>query len=313
MLVGLFLVGLSYSDPQFEFLREYPSTQTISREFDSAFRSKSELLTVSDIAYLQQHQILIVPGFLSDVTAQLRKNFGWMVPEMKKDFDEQYLWLKSKGIKATRAEIESEASIEENAVRVREAIEKSDRPVILMSHSKGGLDIIEALRERQDLQEKVAGWLAIQSPFWGTPVADVWTTSERAKKIADGVLKKLGGSARSLLGMRVEERVPYMREHEFQIKRMMEAIPTVIFASWKRDEPGDWDTPFEPFWRDQMAKAEIRSDGIIPINSMLIPGASVILREGADHVTTIGAIQLRPFDRVRFLQSLLKLLIQKRI
>jgi hypothetical protein len=312
VIIGLLLVGLNYSHPDFEFLRELPPAETRSREFEEVFRSRSEALSSAEIAYLQDHQILIVPGFLSDVTTQMKKNFGWMVPEMRKDFDEQYLWLKNNGIKAGRVEIESEASIEENAVRVRAAIERSERPVILMSHSKGGLDILEALREREDLYEKISGWLAIQSPFWGTPVADVWTTSDRSKKIADGILRRLGGSSRSLLGMRVEERVPYMKSHEHEIRQMMQAIPTLIFASWKRDEPGDWDTPFEPFFRDQMARAEIKSDGIIPVNSMLIPGADVIVREGTDHVTTIGAIQLRPFDRVRFLQSLLKLWLQKK-
>ena len=312
MILGLLLIGLNYSDPNFDFLREYPEVTSVSKEFEESFRSKSEVLSASDIAILQQHQILIVPGFLSDVTAQMRKNFGWMVPEMKKDFDEQYLWLKNNGITAHKVQIESEASIEDNALRGQAAIENAQKPVILMSHSKGGLDILEALREREDLHHKIAGWLAIQSPFWGTPVADVWTTSDRAKKIADGLLKRLGGSSRSLLGMRVAERVPYMRTHEHEILRIMENIPTVIFASWKRDEPGDWDSPFEPFFRDQMAKSEIRSDGIIPMNSMLIPGAHVIMREGADHVTTIGAIQLKPFNRVKFLQSMLKLWMKQK-
>ncbi len=59
----------------------------------------------------------------------------------------------------------------ENAESVRRAIEASAKPVVLIGHSKGGRDSLEALRLHPRLQGKVARLLMIQSPVRGSALA----------------------------------------------------------------------------------------------------------------------------------------------
>src|SRR5882672_89204 len=46
------------------------------------------------------------------------------------------------------------------------------RRVVIVSHSKGGLDTLEALLTGEQLwNNPVIGWVALQPPFYGTPIA----------------------------------------------------------------------------------------------------------------------------------------------
>ena len=45
------------------------------------------------------------------------------------------------------------------------------KKVVLVAHSKGGLDVMRALADRPDLVSKVTAFVAIQTPFDGVAFA----------------------------------------------------------------------------------------------------------------------------------------------
>lgn len=68
------------------------------------------------------------------------------------------------------------ASVEHNAWELKQYIEElywgSGKRVMLLGHSKGGVDAAAALSMYwSDLKDKVAGLVLVQSPYGGTPVA----------------------------------------------------------------------------------------------------------------------------------------------
>lgn len=68
------------------------------------------------------------------------------------------------------------ASVEQNAWELKQYIEElhwgSGKHVMLLGHSKGGVDAAAALSKYcHDLKDKVAGLAFLQSPYGGTPVA----------------------------------------------------------------------------------------------------------------------------------------------
>jgi pimeloyl-ACP methyl ester carboxylesterase len=68
------------------------------------------------------------------------------------------------------------ASVEHNAMELKQYIEEiywgSGKPVMLLGHSKGGIDAAAALSLYwSDLKDKVAGLALVQSPYGGTPIA----------------------------------------------------------------------------------------------------------------------------------------------
>uniref|UniRef100_A0A2N9EF24 Uncharacterized protein n=1 Tax=Fagus sylvatica TaxID=28930 RepID=A0A2N9EF24_FAGSY len=80
------------------------------------------------------------------------------------------------GLACHIAKIHSEASVEKNAREIKEYIEEiywgSRKRVLLLGHSKGGVDAAAALSLYwSDLNDKVAGLVLSQSPYGGSPIA----------------------------------------------------------------------------------------------------------------------------------------------
>ncbi|KAJ9558064.1 hypothetical protein OSB04_012678 [Centaurea solstitialis] len=80
------------------------------------------------------------------------------------------------GLTCHIAKIHSEASVEKNAREIKECIEEmywgSNKRVLLLGHSKGGIDAAAALSIYwPDLRDKVAGLALAQSPYGGSPIA----------------------------------------------------------------------------------------------------------------------------------------------
>ncbi len=301
----------AYETPLFEHSRSDVKGQDLSPLFYSYLKASESPLTPEDLKELQKFKVIIVPGFLSDVGSGFKSKVSKMLPWLFKNKDPQAEWLKSNGIIYEHVDIESEASPAVNAPAIQRAIEQSDRPVLLLSHSKGGLDILEALVHDLGLLKKVHGWIPIQAPFYGTPVSDVWTQKPEYRKTADRILKSLGGSVESLLSMRMQDRLLYMQRFAPQIAEVAATIPIVSFGGHAHEVKGRWDTVFEPYFRDQLEAARIESDGIVPWRNTILPEGSFVVGQGVDHLMPIGSIDFTSFDRVRFLQSMLKVLIHK--
>ncbi|GKV53056.1 hypothetical protein SLEP1_g59604, partial [Rubroshorea leprosula] len=80
------------------------------------------------------------------------------------------------GLTCHIAKIHSEASVEKNAREIKECIEEiyqgSKKRVLLLGHSKGGVDSAAALSIYwSELKDKVAGLALAQSPYGGSPIA----------------------------------------------------------------------------------------------------------------------------------------------
>lgn len=106
----------------------------------------------------KDYKYLLVPGFLWDAVE------GYFEPNRDR--------LLSLGLDAEVVRTDPLGTPAENARTVRAAIEASDKRVVLLAHSKGGIDSLEALRGDPSLEGKVEALAAIQTPYYGTPVAD---------------------------------------------------------------------------------------------------------------------------------------------
>ena len=82
------------------------------------------------------------------------------------------------GVECEISRVNSEGTVRENARTIADEIEKmwdetKKKRVVAMGHSKGGLDIAAALAlEEKRLEEKLAGFVCVQSPYGGSPIAE---------------------------------------------------------------------------------------------------------------------------------------------
>ena len=281
----------------------------ITDEYTDFFKNADARFDAAAVEKLQKYKIILVPGFLSDVDAsQLPIPGAALKPPQH--FEEQMDWLKASGADYERLRMTSESSVRENSAIVSAAIRASSRPVILIGHSKGGLDALEALLSDRSLREKVRGFVTLQSPFFGSPVADYVTSNNDLYDLASGVLLTMGGNKDSMINLTCADRKPYMAANAAAIAEITAAVPVISVATWKDSVHGQIDTALEPV-RDLLLVQGIRSDGVVPVDSALLPGADFVKLSGLDHGVTVSPSRYIKFDRVRFLKALLLTLFNR--
>ncbi|TQE02404.1 hypothetical protein C1H46_012043 [Malus baccata] len=139
----------------------------------------------------------------------------------------------------------SKASVAHNAWELKQYIEElywgSDKRVMLLGHSKGGVDATAALSIYWcDLKDKVAALALVQSPYGGTPLA---SGSLREGQVADKetrqimkllICKLIKGDIRALEDLTYEKR----KEFHPDAQTPAEPIPLISFHSVASIAPG---------------------------------------------------------------------------
>ncbi|KAM7275537.1 hypothetical protein ACFE04_017403 [Oxalis oulophora] len=148
------------------------------------------------------------------------------------------------GLACHIAKIHSEASVEHNAWELKQYIEElywgSGKRVMLLGHSKGGVDAAAALSLYwPELKDKVAGLAFVQSPYGGTPIAsdilrDGQISDKETRRIMELLIcKVIKGDIRAL------EDLTYDRRKEFIMKhKLPDNIPLISFHSEASIAPG---------------------------------------------------------------------------
>ncbi|CAA7397353.1 unnamed protein product [Spirodela intermedia] len=149
------------------------------------------------------------------------------------------------GLACHIARIHSEASVEKNAWELKNYIEElywgSGKRVMILGHSKGGVDAAAAISVYWcDLQPMVAGLAVVQCPYGGSPIA---SDILRRGQVADGearkmmeflVCKLIKGDIRALEDLTYERRREFLARHELP----WEQIPLVSFHTEASAAPG---------------------------------------------------------------------------
>lgn len=129
------------------------------------------------------------------------------------------------GLTCHIAKIHSEASVEKNAREIKEYIEEiywgSGKRVLLLGHSKGGVDAAAALSIYwSDLKDKVAGLALAQSPYGGSPIAsDILREGQlgdyvNMRKLMEILIcKVIKGDMQALEDLTYEKRKEFLRKH----------------------------------------------------------------------------------------------------
>lgn len=253
-------------------------------------------------------RVVIVPSYLVDILLPGRE-MGLI-----DYFSDQQLWLESLGAETLLAPIDTEAAVADNGRALAAFLSSDDRPTCIISHSKGGVDTLDALiRMNPAALEGIACWIALQAPFAGSPIADLVADWDDARPTIDEVLTSLGGSGRSLDDLTVEERRTHLRRADGAIRDIACQVPILAVATTMRP-PESWipQSRFEP-GRLWMAAHGILSDGVVPTNSSILPYAPYVVIRGLNHTDTIDGD--RPFgppvlNDVLFLKAILAIALR---
>jgi hypothetical protein len=242
-------------------------------------------------AMLRRHRVLLVSGYFGDVDPAY--------------FADQLRWLGSLGVEREKVAVKSRDSVAINAPIVAAAIRASTKPVLLITHSKGSVDALEALLIEPSLRPKVKGWISLQGVFLGSPVAD-WLLggSPLDPVTAIAIVQFFGGSKEAVEGLTTQASRVWYRERAAAIETLLREVPAVAFVSSLDGTAGGRATGFLEISRQLMSNQGVRSDGLVPIAAALLPGMNYVEVTGVDHVAPVMPAA-EPFDRVRMTKALL--------
>lgn len=272
----------------------------VTSVFSAYFGSRSTVTAEQ----LRGYRILLVPGFNADY---LERNKGYFTDNRR---ELRRLGLKEgEDFEVLRRQngFHGEGKMASNAAAIAEYLRQSPRPVLLITHSKGAVDVLEALLRIPAARANVKGWFAIQSAMGGTILADVlsrgWT-----RPVVELFLRGYGGSIEALEDLREGTRRAYLAANLPAIEQVTHEVPMVALTTRKdhNDLPLDLRTlvsMFDPYYfRDE-------SDGMISMSNSMIPGAPWVFVDNVDHgeTTQFGG----RFDRTRLLHTMLAMLLSQ--
>ncbi|MDD4974090.1 MAG: hypothetical protein PHY93_07045 [Bacteriovorax sp.] len=291
------------------------SSNLWSKDLTIAYLKGKEQTLSSEVLALQKFKVLIIPGvlaqsFISDSNNQIKLSFLF-----EDAFKEQINLLQTLKINYELLKLETENSPAQNAIAIIDAIEKSSLPVLVYSHSKGGLDMLEAIRQKPVILSKIHGWASIQGPFWGAPVASGFNNNLILRDSSNNLFEWMGGDANGMSSLTIEEREAYMNTDE--IKKLLiktnQKIKFLNFASFKTNTFGI-DTPLELF-RNYTDGYSGQNDGVVPLTSALLKehgfDINYIIEAEVDHLMTMTRYRLNnnQYNQKAHTIAVLKLLL----
>lgn len=263
-----------------------------------------------ELAELRGLKVLFVSGFMTERLLPAAPAGEKALPKPPKYFEEHLALLRKLGVDYGVAPLNTEAPVKVNAGRIAALVSASSKPVLLITHSKGGIDALEALLAYPETLAKTRAVIALMSPFYGAPIADKVLASPVLSYSSARLLRLMGGTREALIDLSAAERARYQAAKAGDINRLVKQVPFVSVAASKSDESWSFDTLMEPS-RDYMLSLGMPNDGLVPTASAILPGTPYVILDGLDHLSTVMNIPRPGYDRPRFLETVLTLALRQ--
>ncbi|MBW6397963.1 hypothetical protein KPL78_08910 [Roseomonas sp. HJA6] len=230
---------------------------------------------------LRGRRVLLVYGLMGEVVAAFRP-FGleYMHPLAE--------WLSSEGAKPCVVNLRTAEAISANAARLRAVILDDAEPALVIAHSKGGLEALAALLDPA-AQARCLGFLAMQSPFFGSPIADLVIGAKPLEAAAGGLARLLRiGSGEGVRDLTTGARRTWMAAAEAPIARLLAALPVACLATELSEGQAHGRERLHLAAAQWMEKRGYGpNDGLVPVDSALIPGARHVVLPGS-HIASVS-------------------------
>ncbi|MGE0256774.1 MAG: hypothetical protein AB7N54_19275 [Alphaproteobacteria bacterium] len=258
---------------------------------------------------LRDTRVIFVPSWLSDSalpSVALGGSLGYMAGISD--------GLAREGIVLEIASVETEAGVAANAAHLAALVGTDDRPLCFITHSKGGLDVLEYLRTSAPGERaRVRCWLALLAPFAGSPVADLVAGTPGVKDAVGTALSALGGDVQSLYDLTTWSRAAYLGAHKAAITQIFSDVPTLCVAGYV-DDPGPFYRPASWTWPAMtwMRAGAIPNDGLVPVRSSTAPCRRFVVLRDIDHTALVAPSIYSGLDQAATIKLLLYLALVPR-
>ncbi len=243
---------------------------------------------------LRGQRVLLAYGLLGDVMARF-------APIGIDYMGRQLLWLRrALGAEAAVVPLPTGAPVAANAARLAEVMAADARPALVIGHSKGGLEALAALLAPTAAARCLA-FLALQSPFRGSPVADAVCAARPVHMAAGGALRALRlGTGEGVADLTTRRREAWMSHHEAEVAALCARLPVLTAATFLDERAAGRDRHYLPLVR-WLGRRAGPNDGLVPVSSALLPGAEQVVLPGVHRTLVAAAPHRDPVGQLRTL------------
>ncbi len=291
-----------------------------SRDLTDDFKElyKENDFSQIELEILKAHEVILIPGIMSEtfIASDMRSRIDLSL--FTKDYFGTHLrFLKERGVPVRRLKASSK-SVLETRNEIEETLSTSSRPVIFLTHSLGGMALLDHLLESNEHWAKISGIVFMQSPFLGAPVASVVRRHPNLERIFPLVYT----SPEVVKYLSLEERKDYLTQNQSTISELTGKIKIItvggiangyksVFApSVSLIRTGCLETAWGKCIGPRLfAGPYDRSDGMVPFEGSKLPDTDFVRLMGADHGETVVNAPHKSLNHKRLTSALLKLLL----
>ncbi len=309
-------------------LRVEASGKNLSHEFVKINNQQLEL-TASEVKALRQYDIYFIPGILAESLIGSDRRSKLDISLITRDYFETSINVLQKKYKLNAKRLTTSSSnVNETQANIRKALDESARrgkKALLLSHSLGGLALIEELLVNPKIQSNIAGIVFLQSPFYGTGLSEVLLDPPfELSKVIEPILPLLNISQETVDYVGIKSRKTFMARHHSKIAKLVSKVPLYTFSSIVESNKSIFKPTIdilqsgcikntknkcitEIFYQGPYDK----SDGLIPLRSSFIPGADYVVLNNVDHGEIILNVPFTDYKKEHMTTSWLRLLLKK--
>ncbi|EQC46948.1 hypothetical protein [Bacteriovorax sp. Seq25_V] len=266
----------------------------LSNKYLKLIERKNEISTTEIKKLVGNRTIVFIPGILSETVIEDSSqivNFSYLMGDY---FKEQLNWCATEKIKCQRIILESEASVDVNSLQLRKSLSDITGELIVISHSKGGLEFLNVLLNDDDIRLRTHAWIAMQSPFKGAVATEIFLDNKILKKGVEWLFSFLGGSSGGVQSISVKDREGYIKLNTKMIEEKLRDKKFLQYGSYIKDEEGV--ETILGFTRDYIMERKGNNDGLVELSSTTLNVGDFVHEEGVDHLLPV--LNLKRLKRV---------------
>ncbi|GHG68320.1 lipase [Comamonas sp. JC664] len=212
----------------------------------------------------RHHQYVLVRGMLGDELP------GYLLDNVQR--------LERRGLSVREAAVDTEGLLTDNVAVLREALldaEHFGRTVVLVGHSKGGVECTATLALYPELRHVVRAVVTLQAPYGGSSIAHDLATTPELRRVIDFAFPLLfHGVSRSVEELSYFQRQAFIQRHPYPT-----GIPTVSLASSRLSRR----STLYPLQRYLHERYGYQADGMVTAVDAEVPGARMVRLDDMDH------------------------------
>ncbi|MBF0315171.1 MAG: hypothetical protein HQK50_12850 [Oligoflexia bacterium] len=281
---------------------------------------------------LQSYVVFYIDGFFAKSFIQIVNDvraMGVPIPSsLFLTFGDQENYFRTNKIAFYRVPIGSFASMEDNSKTILKAINNQkivgNKKVIIITHSKGGLDLLQALLDHPELKQKIAGWIALQTPFQGSPLVSLFDSNRALNSIWRSFLALLRANYQSFSCMTSEFMSNYFSQNSTSIQDALTDLPKITVGTYVEADyfrsiiefmKGDLSilNPLTIYLNNHLEGG--KNDGFVPVKGMCLDSKDCLTLPDMDHAAAIMDVplfkSLGKEQRLHLTKVLLLMLLQR--